>query len=131
MARIKSFCPHCGRIVPAGAHCDCRPRPKRKPTQGDKTRSTREPWRMNYTTKDYQQSRQQAIERTKGKCTDCGRQCAWYDGTKWRTAGMGGEVDHIIALSEGGTNSPDNLALRCKSCHAKRDAKRRNSNRQG
>ena len=38
---------------------------------------------------------------------------------------MGGEVDHVKALSEGGTNDAENLALRCKSCHAKRDAKRR------
>lgn len=125
MARLRSFCPYCGQVVPVGARCDCRPRLKRKDTQGDKTRGKREPWRRNYSSKDYQQARQQAIDRTKGRCTDCMKQCAWFDGTKWRTAGMGGEVDHIKALSEGGTNDAENLALRCKSCHAKRDAKRR------
>ena len=85
----------------------------------------REPWRINYTTAEYQKARQQAIARTRGRCTDCGKVCAWFDGNKWRTAGMGGEVDHLKALCEGGTNDPANLELRCKSCHGKRDAKRR------
>lgn len=125
MGRTRTFCPHCGSIVSAGQRCNCRPRPKRKPTQGDKTRMQREPWRINYTTAEYQKARQEAIQRTRGRCTDCGKPCAWWDGSKWRTAGMGGEVDHLKALCEGGTNDPANLELRCKSCHGKRDAKRR------
>ena len=125
MGRTRTFCPYCGSIVPAGRRCACRPHPKRKPTANDKTRMQREPWRINYTTPEYQRARQEAIERTKGRCTDCGTVCAWHDGTKWRTAGMGGEVDHVRALSEGGSNDPSNLELRCKSCHGKRDAKRR------
>lgn len=125
MARTKSFCPHCGRIVPAGRRCVCQPRPKRKPTANDKTRMQREPWRRNYHDPDYLEARQEAIARTKGRCTDCGKVCAWHDGSKWRTAGMGGEVDHIKALCEGGSNDPGNLALRCKSCHGLRDSKRR------
>lgn len=48
------------------------------------------------------------------------------DGAVWRTAGMGGEVDHVVALCEGGTNEASNLELRCKSCHRKRDDMRRN-----
>lgn len=47
------------------------------------------------------------------------------DGRRWRTAGMGGEVDHIVPLCKGGTNDPANLALRCKSCHGLKDAKLR------
>lgn len=125
MGRMRTFCPHCGSVVPAGRRCTCRPRPKRKPTQGDKTRAQREPWRANYGSKEYQDARQQAIARTRGRCTDCGKVCAWFDGSKWRTAGMGGEVDHVRALCEGGTNEPGNLELRCKSCHGLRDAKRR------
>lgn len=85
----------------------------------------REPWRRNYYSPEYLAARQQAIGRTKGRCTDCGAACAWHDGTRWRTAGMGGEVDHIKALCDGGTNDPSNLELRCKSCHGKRDARRR------
>jgi len=129
MGRMATFCPHCGRIVPAGRCCDCRPRPKRQRTQGDYTRAEREPWRSEYWTGDYQRNRQLAIARTKGRCTDCGRVCAWHDGSKWRTAGMGGEVDHVVALSEGGTNDAGNLELRCKSCHGKRDARRRRAQR--
>lgn len=45
MSRMKTFCPHCGRVVPKGQRCECRPRPKRKPTKGDGTRAEREPWR--------------------------------------------------------------------------------------
>ena len=45
------------------------------------------------------------------------------------TAGMGGEVDHGRALCEGGGNEVENLTLRCKSCHKKRDDARRAANR--
>lgn len=121
---MKRYCPHCGRTFDGG-RCPCRPRPKRKPTRGDQTRGEREPWRRRYAGAEYRRSRQAAIARTKGRCTDCGRRCAWHDGTQWRTAGMGGEVDHIKALCEGGTDDADNLALRCKSCHKKRDDMRR------
>ena len=128
MARTKSYCPYCNGIVPPGERCRCRskaftPRPKRKRTKGDETRKEREPWRSNYSTTEYRRARQTAIGRTKGRCTDCGRICAWHDGHEWRTAGMGGEVDHVKALSE------DSQRLfaqwMCRSCHAKRDASRR------
>ena len=39
------YCPHCGRTHPEGQRCPCRPRPKRRPTEGDATRAEREPWR--------------------------------------------------------------------------------------
>lgn len=129
MSRMRSFCPHCGRVVPAGARCACRPRTKRKPTKADQTRAQREPWRKRYASAEYRRSRQAAIARTKGRCTDCNRVCAWFDGKQWRTAGMGGEVDHVKALSEGGTDDASNLALRCKSCHKKRDDMRRKAHK--
>ena len=91
MSRMQTFCPHCGRVVPKGQRCPCRPRPKRKPTKGDGTRAEREPWRREYSSGEYQAARQEAIARTKGRCSDCGRVCAWFDGKRWRTAGMGGE----------------------------------------
>ena len=37
MSMMKTFCPHCGRVVPKGQRCACRPRPKRKPAKGDGT----------------------------------------------------------------------------------------------
>lgn len=122
------YCPHCGRAFD-GARCPCRPRAKRKPTEGDKTRSQREPWRSEYGTAAYRRARQQAIARTQGRCADCGRACAEYRDGRWYTAGMGGEVDHVRALCEGGTNDAGNLELRCKSCHKRRDDARRARNR--
>lgn len=121
---MKRYCPFCGGVF-EGGRCPCQPHARRKPTANDKTRMLREPWRRSYSDPRYLKARQEAIARTKGRCTDCGRQCAWHDGVKWRTAGMGGEVDHVKALCEGGTNDPANLELRCKSCHGKRDARRR------
>lgn len=93
------YCPHCGRTHPEGQRCPCRPRPKRRPTEGDATRAEREPW------------------------------CAEYRDGRWYTAGMGGEVDHGRALCEGGGSEVENLTLRCKSCHKKRDDARRAANR--
>ncbi len=122
---MRKFCPHCGSVVPAGKPCPCRPKRKRRPTTGDATRAAREPWRSEYSKKEYRDARQVVISRSDGKCVDCGRVCARFDGTKWVTADMGGEVDHVIALCDGGTNDVSNLRLRCKSCHGKRDAKRR------
>lgn len=124
MAKTRTFCPYCHAIVPAGQRCPCR-KAKRKATAGDATRQQREPWRSNYGDAEYQRNRQAAIERSKGRCVDCGETVAVHDGTKWRTAQYGGEVDHIVALEEGGTNDAVNLALRCKSCHGLRDAARR------
>ena len=126
---LPSFCPYCKRIVPAGERCQCRPRPKRKPTPGDATRSEREPWRKAYSSSEYQAARQRAIERQRGLFMDCGRPCAWYDGKRWRTAGMGGEVDHEQPLRDGICN--ERLTLRCKSCHAKVENLRRRERREG
>lgn len=128
-AKLRSFCPYCGGIVPAGKSCPCRPKPKRKPTQGDKTRDQREPWRARYGRAEYQRNRQKAISRSHGLCVDCNTVCAAYRNGKWYTSDLGGEVDHIVALEDGGTDEPENLALRCKSCHGLRDAARRRAKR--
>lgn len=122
---MMTFCPHCGRIVPDGQRCDCRPRPKRKPTKGDATRRQREPWRASYGNRTYQKHRQQAIARTNGCCAVCGCRCAYHDGSRWLTAGMGGEVHHRKALCEGGGNDAANLMLVCKRCHKRLDDARR------
>ena len=107
---MKTYCPHCGT-----AHSGRCPRTDR----------TREPWRSEYRTREYAEARQAAIGRSGGRCVDCGRVCAAWDGTKWRTAGLGGEVDHVTPLWAGGTSDAGNLALRCASCHRKADAARR------
>ena len=118
MAKSKTatFCPHCYSIVPAGKTCPCRNR--------DARRKRTEPWRDAYRDPEYIRNRQTAIERQHGRCKDCGRPAATWDGARWLTKGMG-EVDHEVPLSQGGTNEAPNLALRCLHCHRRADAKRR------
>lgn len=115
-SRTRTFCPHCGSIVPKGRRCPCRNR--------DAQRASTEPWRRAYRDPEYLRNRQEAIERQHGRCKDCGRVCAVWDGTEWRTKGTG-EVDHELPLSQGGTNDAANLALRCLHCHRRADARRR------
>jgi len=127
----KKFCPHCGKTSPAGQPCPCRKAGrKRKPTPGDATRGEREPWRSEYGGAEYRRNRQVAIDRQRGLCLDCGCVCAEYADGKWKTSRHGGEVDHVKPLCEGGTNDAENLALRCKSCHGKAEARRRRGRRQ-
>ena len=116
-SRTRTFCPHCHRIVPAGRTCQCRNR--------DAERRRAEPWRASYRDPEYARNRQLAIERQRGRCKDCGRTCAEWDGRGWRTGRLGGEVDHEVPLARGGTNDASNLALRCLHCHRRADAARR------
>lgn len=115
-SKTRTFCPHCYRIVPAGSTCPCRNR--------DARRREAEPWRKAYRDPEYIRNRQAAIERQHGRCKDCGRVCATWDGARWATAGTG-EVDHEVPLARGGTNDASNLALRCLRCHRRADARRR------
>lgn len=124
-SKLPTFCPHCGAVVPAGRRCGCRPRPKRKDTPGDLTRDSREPWRKNYQEAEYKRNRQEAIERTRGRCEDCWKKVAHFNGVRWVTKGYGGEVHHKVPLADGGTNDASNLTLLCQSCHAYRDAELR------
>lgn len=49
--------------------------------------------------------------RDETSCIDCG--LAWIDGPR----GVGHEIDHILALSLGGTNQRSNLQVLCYECH--------------
>ena len=116
-SKTRTFCPYCSSIVPAGKTCPCRNR--------DTRRRQMEPWRENYRDPEYIRNRQIVIESQHGRCKDCGRVCAEYDGVKWNTKRLGGEVDHEVPLARGGTNDESNLALRCLHCHRRADATRR------
>lgn len=116
-SRLPTFCPLCHSVVPAGRECGCKRR--------DAQRKAAEPWRASYRDPEYIRSRQAAIERQSGRCIDCGRICAEWDGTEWKTRRLGGEVDHEVPLRKGGTNDASNLALRCRHCHRRADAERR------
>lgn len=122
-SRLRTYCPHCGRLVEKGQRCECRP--ERDERARTKRRKVQEPWRKAYTSADYRQSRQEAISRALGRCEVCGAAVAYYNGAEWITGPLGGDVHHIIPLAEGGGNDPSNLVLLCRSCHAKQDADRR------
>lgn len=116
-SKTNTFCPYCYRVVPAGRTCPCRNR--------DASRKANEPWRESYRRRDYERNRQAVIGEQHGRCKDCGAVCAEWDGARWATRRLGGEVDHEVPLAEGGTNDKPNLALRCRSCHRIVDAQRR------
>lgn len=124
---MKVFCPYCGGIKESGKPCKCSPKPKRKQTRQDLTRKEREPWRADYNTQAYRKARQEVIQRSNGRCVDCGVVCAEKINGVWKTQRLGGEVDHEGMLRRGATSDPSGLALRCKSCHAKADRVRRKS----
>jgi 5-methylcytosine-specific restriction protein A len=61
--------------------------------------------------------RQTILVRDAYTCADCSRV----------VVGLAAHVDHILALKDGGTDDPANLATRCSSCHGRkiRDEQRR------
>lgn len=60
--------------------------------------------RKVYQSKKWRNTRKKML----GLCVDCGK-------------AVGEEIDHIVPLEQGGAPyHPDNLAPRCKSCHAKK-----------
>lgn len=54
--------------------------------------------------------RRVVLKRDDHKCIDCGQSVTE------RTA----HIHHRLELSEGGTNHPDNLEVRCPKCHKKK-----------
>lgn len=57
------------------------------------------------------------VMREQPLCPECeaeGRAVAWYEG---------GELDHIVPLSKGGTNERSNLVGRCRPHHLAKSAK--------
>jgi 5-methylcytosine-specific restriction protein A len=48
-----------------------------------------------------------------GQCAKCTRKL--FTGDDW-------DIDHVIALSRGGTNEPSNLAVLCSWCHDDKSA---------
>ncbi|SRR5258708_7584379 len=54
---------------------------------------------------------QKQYERQKGKCYYCKRKLATY------------HVDHVIPLSRGGSNGPENLVIACPSCNSSKHNK--------
>lgn len=58
---------------------------------------------------DWQKIRLTILNRDNHQCAYCGREAT--------------EVDHIIAIANGGTNEPSNLVAACKPCNGRKSDK--------
>lgn len=117
---------HCPRCEKARAAQKARPAPsrsKRTKAQEGKRRE-KNPWRTHYKSAEYRRARQVALTRTNGRCAVSGVRIADVVGGKWVMRGNGG-IHHIVPLSRGGTDSPDNLVPLETSVHNRIDAELR------
>lgn len=72
-------------------------------------------------------SKMRAMQRDGLKCQACGIQCRarWTWPRDYAIPKV--EVDHIVAVKEGGSHHPDNLRCLCPKCHRNRTAEQRRS----
>jgi 5-methylcytosine-specific restriction endonuclease McrA len=68
------------------------------------------PWFRRPSIEIWRKLKQYTYERDGGKCRYCGLSVEYLDT----------HCHHIMPLSEGGTNHPDNLKTLCRDCHKKR-----------
>lgn len=115
--RTPGHCPRCEKASPASS------RSKRTKAQEGKRRE-RNPWRSHYQSAEYRRARQVALTRTNGCCAVSGVRIADVVGGKWVMRGNGG-IHHVVPLSRGGTDSPDNLVPLETSVHNRIDAELR------
>ena len=64
----------------------------------------------HYLTPQWKALRQTILVRDAYTCADCSRV----------VTGIAAQVDHIVALKDGGTDDPANLAVRCNVCHGRK-----------
>lgn len=93
----------CGRRAVAGeTRCARHPAPKQ--TQAE--RLAAQPWRMAYQDPSYSRNRLRAYERSGRKCELCDVQLGAHEYV----------CDHVLALTDGGTNDLQNLQVLCGPC---------------
>lgn len=114
-------CSWCGKAIPRGTVHSCPKRPKRDHDSRDARRADlrrrSETWRDLYGS-DYKRARERQIRASEGKCEACGRTVFVHAARGWRKAGRDfGATHHLVPLSEGGTNAPENIAVLCARCH--------------
>lgn len=94
--RLARPCAGCGRRIAAGPFCAACAATEEGERQG------RQPYRVGYRDPDYHRNAARARKRAGGRCELCGAPFTDDDPA---------EVDHIVSLSEGGTNDPGNLRV--------------------
>lgn len=75
----------------------------REPSYAEKLE--RQPWRRGYRDPEYHVNRARALNRARKACERCGR------------SDLKLEVDHVVPLSQGGSNGILNLQVLCRLCH--------------
>lgn len=121
--RTPGHCPRCGKARPERGAGHAPSRSKRTKAQESK-RQDENPWRSHYRSAEYRRARQVALTRTNGCCAVSGVRIADVVGGKWVMRGNGG-IHHVVPLSRGGTDSPDNLVPLETSVHNRIDAELR------
>lgn len=64
----------------------------------------------HYLTPQWRALRKAILVRDAYTCADCSRV----------VHGLAAHVDHIVAIKDGGTDAPENLAVRCNVCHGRK-----------
>jgi 5-methylcytosine-specific restriction endonuclease McrA len=111
----------CGRVG-QGDYCALH-----EPVVDEAARNARNPYRQAYKDQEYARNRQHRYERARGRCEDCGLPVGPGE---W-------ECDHVVPLSQGGTNGIEDLRIRCivprpgaeRGCHGLKTAADRRSRR--
>ncbi len=91
-----------------------RPRLAPAPVNGWKPDSIRGSRHARGYGREWEKLRERIIERDERLCQECLR--------NGRTT-MGTEVDHVLPKSQGGTDDPSNLELKCGPCHRAKTAR--------
>ena len=128
MSRWPRPCPSCGARVPAGGICprcagqrrpsSCRECGRRTADGGpycaahlylasEAARVAKQPYRLAYRDPLYHKHRAQRYKLAGGCCEDCGVPVGKSEY----------ECDHVVPLSQGGTNEIENLRIRCTLHH--------------
>lgn len=112
-------CPRCGRAVPEGTRhaCPLATAPARDRAR-ERERRRRETWRSSYSSREYREARDAAIERSHGACEACGSVVYVRTSRGWRKIARDfGATHHVRPLSRGGSNDASNVVVLCARCH--------------
>ena len=125
----RRMCPTCGMVVsgpcPRCSRARKAPARSRKDARREGERREAAPWRRRYRSKEFKRASQVALSRTQGRCAATGERIADWRGGRWVMRRGKGAVHHIVPLSRGGTDSPDNLVPLCTRVHNKVEAELR------